>query len=30
VVDEDFADRARRRTAVRVGRATFARLSAPA
>jgi hypothetical protein len=30
VVDEDFADRARRRTAVGVGRASFARLSAPA
>ena len=30
VVDDGFADRARRRTAVRVGRASFARLSAPA
>jgi hypothetical protein len=30
VVDEDLADRARRRTAVRVGRVSFAQLSAPA
>jgi hypothetical protein len=30
VVDESIGDRARRRTAVRVGRASFARLSAPA
>jgi hypothetical protein len=30
VVDEYLADRARRRTAVRVGRVSFARLSAPA
>jgi hypothetical protein len=30
VVDDDLGDRARRRTAVRVGRATFGRLSAPA
>ena len=30
VVDEDLADRARRRTAVRVGRTSFARLNAPA
>ena len=30
VVDDDLGDRARRRTAVRVGRASFARLSAPA
>jgi hypothetical protein len=30
VVDESLGDRARRRTAVRVGRASFARLSGPA